>query len=78
MKEFVSDLLYMCSDSNGSSRTFYIIVTAVLAILTICIPAMLVLVIVNAIKGFSIVLPLILMIVAIIIYVAVIVWLKKS
>ena len=78
MKEFVSDLFYMCSSSNTESRTFFILITAILALLTIGIPAMLVLIIVNAVKGLSIVMPLILMLVALVIYVAVIIWLKKS
>lgn len=78
MREFVSDLFYMCSSSNDKSRGFYIFVTVILAILTIAIPVMLGVLIFSIIKGGSIVLPIILTIAAIAIYVAVIVWLRKS
>lgn len=78
MKEFVSDLLYMCSGNNTSTRGFYILVTAVLAILTLGIPVMLGLLIFNIVKGYSFILPLILLLVAIAIYVLVIIWLKRS
>lgn len=78
MREFVSDLFYMCSSSNDKSRGFYIFVTIILAILTIAIPVMLGVLIFTIVKGGSIVLPIILTIAAIAIYIAVIVWLKKS
>lgn len=78
MREFVSDLMFMCSGSNTSSRTFYIIVTAVLALLVLGIPAMTILLIVTAVKGGSIVLPLVLLIFAIIVFIGIIIWLKKS
>ena len=78
MKEFVSDLFYMCSSNNTSTRGFYIFVTALLAILTLAIPIMLILIIINIVKGAAFVLPLILLSVAVAIYIGVIVWLNKS
>lgn len=78
MKEFISDLFYMCSASNTTSRTFYIIVTTILGILTLAIPGTLVFLIVSIVKGMAVVLPIILLVVCIIIYVAVLIWLKKS
>lgn len=78
MKELLSDLAFMCSSSNTSSRGFYIFIAIGLAVLALGIPAMLVLLIVNIVKGASFVLPLILLIVAIAAFVGLIVWLKKS
>jgi hypothetical protein len=78
MKEFVSDLLYMCSGNNTSTRGFYILVTVVLAVLTLGIPVMLGLLIFSIVKGASVVLPLIFLLVAVAAYIGVIIWLKKS
>lgn len=51
IKDFVSELLYMCSANNEKSRGFYIFVTVMLAVLTIACVAMVVLNIFMLIKG---------------------------
>ena len=78
MKDFIEELKYMCSSSNTKSRGLYIFITIFLCIMLIAIPATLILFIVNLVKGFFNPLFLILMIVALVIFVGLIVWLKKS
>ena len=78
MKEFVSDLLYMCSSSNSSSRMFYILVTAILALLTLAIPVEFIILIVKIVQHVFQIKFLIFLLVSIAIYIGVIIWLKKS
>ena len=78
MKEFIEDLKYMCSSSNTTSRGFYIGITVILVLMLLGMVASLVLLIVNAVKGFFNPLFAILFVVALIIFVGVIIWMKKS
>lgn len=79
MKDFIEELMYMCSASNTKSRGFYIGITVMLALMLIAMPVMLVLLIVNYVKfkAFQ-VLWLVLFFLVLIIFVGVIIWLKKS
>lgn len=78
MKDFIDELKYMCSASNTSSRGFYIGIAVFLIIMALCIPASLILLIINLIKGYFSVLFLILFIASLLITIGLIVWLKKS
>ena len=80
MKEFLSELLYMCSASNTKgTRGFYIGVTAMLALLTLGLIASIVLLVLNIVLyGAFKILFLALALVALAIEIIVIVWLKKS
>lgn len=79
MKEFFEEFAYMCSASNTKSRGIYIFIAAALALMLLGAVAMIVMLLVNVIKfgAFS---PIwaILLLLDIIIFVAVIIWLKKS
>lgn len=78
MKEFFSDLFYMCSSSNQKSRGFYIGVTVLMFLMAILMLVSAVLLVINLVKGFFSPLFAILFGVALVIFIAVIVWLKKS
>ena len=78
MKEFFSDLAYMCSASNTKSRGFYIAICIGMAILALGVVASLVLLIVNLIKGWFSPLFLVLFLVTLGILIGLIVWLKVS
>ena len=76
MKDFIEELKYMCTSSNA--KGFYIFVSIMLVVLLIAIPVMLIMFIVNTIKyGFT-PLFLILTLVALVIFIGIVVWLKKS
>lgn len=79
MKEFFEEFAYMCSASNTKSRGIYIFIAVSLALMLLGAVAMIVMLLVNVIKfgAFS---PIwaILLLLDIIIFVAVIIWLKKS
>lgn len=79
MKEFFEEFAYMCSASNTKSRGIYIFIAVALALMLLGAVAMIVMLLVNVIKfgAFS---PIwaILLLLDIIIFVAVIIWLKKS
>lgn len=79
MKEFFEEFAYMCSASNTKSRGIYIFIAASLALMLLGAVVMIVMLLVNVIKfgAFS---PIwaILLLLDIIIFVAVIIWLKKS
>lgn len=78
MKEFFSDLAYMCSASNSKSRGFYIAICIGMALLALGVVASLVLLIVNLVKGWFSPLFLILFIASLAILIGLIVWLKVS
>lgn len=77
MKDFIEELLYMCKSSKA--RGFYIFVTIALVALLLLSIVSLVLLIVNIIR-FHTVAPLwiILLVVSLIIFIGMIIWLKKS
>ena len=79
MKEFFEEFAYMCSASNTKSRGIYIFIAAALALMLLGAVAMIVMLLVNVIKfgAFS---PIwaILLLLDVIIFIAVIIWLKKS
>lgn len=74
MREFISDLKYMCSADNQSSRGFYIFITVLLILIPV---AAIVDIIWKAIVGFAVV-DIIILIAAVAIEIGVIFWLKKS
>lgn len=78
MKEFFEELMYMCSANNTKSRGLYIFIVVAMAALLIGSVAMLVLLIINLVKGYFNLLFLVLFLVAVGILVGLIVWLKKS
>lgn len=78
MKEFIEELSYMCSANNTKSRGLYLFIAISLVALLLGSVAMLVLLIVNLVKGFFNPLFLVLLIVALAIFVGIIIWLKKS
>lgn len=79
MKEFFEEFAYMCSASNTKSRGIYIFIAVALALMLIGAVAMIVMLLINVIKfgAFS---PIwaILLLLDVIIFIAVIIWLKKS
>lgn len=79
MKEFFEEFAYMCSASNTKSRGIYIFIAVALALMLIGAVAMIVMLLVNVIKfgAFS---PIwaILLLLDVIVFIAVIIWLKKS
>lgn len=78
MKDFVEELLYMCSASNQKSRGLYLFITVALVGLLIGAVASLVLLIINIVKGFFSPLFLILFIATVVLFIGTIVWLKRS
>lgn len=74
MREFISDLKYMCSADNQSSRGFYIFITILLILVPLVAIGDL---IYKAIVGFAVV-DIIIIIAAIAVEIGVIFWLKKS
>lgn len=78
MKEFFEEFAYMCSSSNEKSRGLYIFIAIALVLLCIGAIVSLVLLIVNAIKGYFSVLFVVLFAVTVLLLIGVIVWLKKS
>lgn len=78
MKEFFEEFAYMCSSSNTKSRGLYLFIAVALAILAVGAVVSLILFIVNTVKyGFT-PLFLILFLVTIVLFVGVIIFLKKS
>lgn len=79
MREFFEEFAYMCSASNTKSRGIYIFIAVALALMLIGAVAMIVMLLVNVIKfgAFS---PIwaILLLLDVIVFIAVIIWLKKS
>lgn len=79
MKDFIEELMYMCSSSNTESRGFYMFITGALVAMILGAIAMIILLIINVIKfgAFS---PMwaILLVVDLICLVGTIIWLKKS
>lgn len=78
MKEFIEELSYMCSANNTKSRGLYLFIAISLVALLLGSVAMLVLLIVNLVKGFFNPLFLVLLVVALAIFIGIIIWLKKS
>lgn len=78
MRDFIDDLKYMCSADNTKSRGLYIFIAVALVIILIGILGGTVGIVYTAIKGGSIVKSLILTAILLVIFVGVIVWLKKS
>lgn len=78
MKDFFSELFYMCSSANDKSRGFYIIVTIGLFALMIGCVAMLGLNIFMLIKGWWKVLYLILFLVVVALTGGMVFWLYKN
>ena len=78
MRDFISDLLYMCSADNTKSRGLYLFITAALCFMLIGIIGGIIGIVYTAAHHGAIAMPLILTIVILVIFVAVIVWLKKS
>lgn len=79
MKDFIEDLKYMCSSSNTTSRSFYIIVTVALIALLIMVPISGVIIGINLAKGYTVpVVMYILLVGSLAAAIGVIVWLKKS
>ena len=79
MKEFFEEFAYMCSSSNTKSRGLYIFIAIALIIMTIAVPVLTVMLIVNYVKYkvFSI-LWLVLLLFVLGVEIGIIVWLKKS
>lgn len=79
MKDFIEELMYMCSSSNTKSRGLYIFIAIALVAMMLGAVAMVVMLVVNVVKfgAFS---PMwaILLAVDLIILIVTIVWLKKS
>lgn len=78
MRDFISDLFYMCSADNTKSRGLYIFITAALCFMLIGILGGFIGIIYTAIKHGPILMPLVLTLVILAIFVGVIIWLKKS
>lgn len=78
MKEFFEEFAYMCSSSNTKSRGLYLFIAVALVILLVGSVASLALLLVNVIKGWFNPLFLILFIVQVVIFIGIIVFLKKS
>ena len=79
MKDFVEELMYMCSSSNTKSRGLYIFIAVALVAMMIGAVAMIAMLIINIVKfgAFSL-MWVILLTVDLIIFIVTIVWLKKS
>lgn len=78
MKEFFEELKYMCSASNTKSRGTYIMVVVTLIALLIAFVAGIVAEIVYISAHNFQILPLAISVVALVIEVALVIWLKKS
>lgn len=78
MKEFFEEFAYMCSSSNTKSRGLYLFIAVALVILLVGSVASLALLLVNVIKGWFNPLFLILFIVQVVIFIGIIIFLKKS
>lgn len=78
MKEFFEELKYMCSASNTKSRGTYIMVVITLIALLIAFVAGIVAEIVYISASNFQILPLLISVIALVIEIALIVWLKKS
>ncbi len=78
MRDFIDDLKYMCSADNTKSRGLYIFITIALIAMLIGIVGGIVGIVYTAIKGGQILMPVILTVVILVIFVAVVMWLKKS
>ena len=78
MKDFIYDLKYYCSSANTKSRGTYIMIAIILLILPIAAISGIVAEIVYISASNFQLLPLIITVVAIILEVLLIVWLKKS
>ncbi len=79
MKEFLDELMYMCSSSNSKSRGFYIFIASCLVAMLIGAVVMVVILLINIIKfkAFSF-LWLVLLILDIAAFIGVLIWLKRS
>ena len=78
MKDFIYDLKYYCSSANTKSRGTYIMIAIILLILPIAaISGIIAEIVYISANNFQL-LPLIITVVAIILEVLLIVWLKKS
>lgn len=78
MRDFIDDLKYMCSADNTKSRGLYIFIVIALVAMLIGILGGVVGIVYTAIKHGSIVRPVVLTSIISVIFVGVIVWLKKS
>ena len=78
MKEFFEELKYMCSASNTKSRGTYIMVVITLIALLIAFVAGIVAEIVYISASNFQILPLLISVIALVVEIALIVWLKKS
>ena len=78
MREFISELMYMCSPSNTKSRGTYIMIAIILILLPIAAISGIVATIIYAVAGNFQAMPLIITVVALVVEVALIIWLKKS
>lgn len=78
MKDFFEELKYMCSASNTKSRGTYIMIVVTLIALLIAFVAGIVAEIVYISASNFQILPLLISVIALIVEIALIVWLKKS
>lgn len=78
MRDFIDDLKYMCSADNTKSRGLYLFIAIALIAMLIGIVGGIIGIVYTAIKGGAILMPVILTVIILVIFIAVIVWLKKS
>lgn len=78
MRDFIDDLKYMCSADNTKSRGLYLFITIALIAMLIGIVGGIIGIVYTAIKGGAILMPVILTVIILVIFIAVVVWLKKS
>lgn len=78
MKDFIDDLKYMCSADNTRSRGLYIFITIALIAMLIGIVGGVIGIVYTAVKGGAILMPVVLTVVILVIFIGVVVWLKKS
>ena len=79
MGDFISELKYMCSADNTTSRGFYIFVAVAMVAVALLAVVALVLTVINVIKGYGInFLYVGMLVAAIVAEVGVFFWLKKS
>lgn len=78
IRDFFSDLKYMCSSANTKSRGTYLMIAAILILLPIAAISGIVATVIYIAAGNFQLVPLIITVVAIVVEVALIVWLAKS
>lgn len=78
MKDFIDDLMYMCSADNTKSRGLYIFIVIALIGMLIGVIAGVIGIVITAIHGGAILKSVILTIAIAVIFIGTIVWLKKS